>query len=130
MAANRRELTQISMQVSIVIATYNRADVLRVTLVGLESVFRDCDTSYELVVVDNNSTDQTALVCEEFSARLPLVYYFEPRQGKSNALNSAMDNPLYINDRASLESLVPWHEGQGTVCANLRMLSFLSLIII
>lgn len=44
----------------------------------------------ELIVVDNNSTDQTKIVVEEFLARLSiwrLVYIFEARQGKQFALN-------------------------------------------
>lgn len=48
----------------------------------------------ELIVVDNNSTDQTKTVVEEFLARLSiwkLVYIFEARQGKQFALNRGIE---------------------------------------
>jgi glycosyltransferase involved in cell wall biosynthesis len=45
--------------------------------------------SYEILVVDNNSTDDTRDVVERLRARHPALirYLFEPRQGKSFALN-------------------------------------------
>ncbi|HEX6645074.1 MAG TPA: glycosyltransferase [Gemmatimonadales bacterium] len=78
--------------VSVVICTYNRvADLLRVLDVlerqtGLESV------RWELVVVDNNSSDGTreAVGARIAAGRLPLRYLFEPVQGKAHALNRAI----------------------------------------
>ena len=66
---------------SVVITTYNRADVLPRALESLLS--QDLDPArYEIVVVDNNSTDQTRQVVESFVGRAPKVHYvFEPRQG-------------------------------------------------
>jgi glycosyltransferase involved in cell wall biosynthesis len=47
---------------------------------------------WELVVVDNNSNDQTRSIIEEFRSRrhLPLSYVIESRQGKSFALNTGI----------------------------------------
>jgi glycosyltransferase involved in cell wall biosynthesis len=47
---------------------------------------------WDVVVVDNNSSDQTRRVVESFCQRFPkrFEYYFEPRQGKSFALNSGV----------------------------------------
>jgi glycosyltransferase involved in cell wall biosynthesis len=45
-----------------------------------------------LIVVDNNSSDHTRSVCTEFADRLPIRYLFEPRQGKSCALNNAISH--------------------------------------
>jgi glycosyltransferase involved in cell wall biosynthesis len=42
---------------------------------------------WELIVVDNNSRDHTAQVCEEFAGRLPMRYLQEKRQGHTLARN-------------------------------------------
>jgi len=49
-------------------------------------------TSREVIVVDNNSTDATKSVVEAINLECPGVfsYVFEPRQGKSFALNTAV----------------------------------------
>jgi glycosyltransferase involved in cell wall biosynthesis len=48
--------------------------------------------SWEVLVVDNNSTDLTRQVVEGFVSQYPgrFRYAFEPRPGKSHALNSAI----------------------------------------
>jgi glycosyltransferase involved in cell wall biosynthesis len=43
--------------------------------------------SWELLVVDNNSTDETSAVLARYADKLPLRALFEPRQGKSHACN-------------------------------------------
>ena len=50
---------------SILICTYNRARLLRETLAALQAMTPPpgCDT--EIIVVDNNSTDNTSLVIAE-----------------------------------------------------------------
>ncbi len=77
------------MNVSIVICTYNRAVALEATLASAcrLAVPR---TPWELLVVDNNSRDNTRAVTDSFRDRLPLRYIFEPRQGKTIALNRAV----------------------------------------
>ncbi|MDH3661367.1 MAG: glycosyltransferase, partial [Alphaproteobacteria bacterium] len=71
--------------VSVVVCTYNRADLLRVCLDSLT-----CQNAggFEIIVVDNNSTDQTRTVAASFAQRVPPVrYVFEPEQGLSAARN-------------------------------------------
>ena len=79
------------VEVSVVISTYNRGDELRDTLASL---LAQCDGSpgYEVLVVDNNSTDQTRAVIESFAARSGgrLRYLFEPRQGVSYGRNTGV----------------------------------------
>ena len=75
------------MQVTIGIATWNRADLLRQTLESLTTLHVGPQINYRLCICDNNSTDRTPQVVESFANRLPLDYLEEPTQGKSFALN-------------------------------------------
>jgi GT2 family glycosyltransferase len=78
------------MTYSVVIATYNRADDLRGTLHSLSALRPDGD--WEVIVVDNNSTDDTRAVVEDAAPGFPapLRYIFEPQQGRSPALNAGI----------------------------------------
>ena len=76
---------------TVLICTYNRADLLGQTLDSL--ALSDSGTlAWDVIVVDNNSTDHTREVVTERIAGypVPLRYLFEPRQGKSNALNTGI----------------------------------------
>lgn len=65
-------------QVSIIIPTLNRAVSLKKTI---ESVFANKFQNYELIIVDNGSTDSTRSVCEVFSAKPNLVYLYDETPG-------------------------------------------------
>ena len=77
--------------VTVVISTYNRCEQLRCALESLFSQQTD-GVSWEAVVVDNNSTDDTAAVVESFTGRPGprLSYVFEPRQGLSFGRNAGI----------------------------------------
>ena len=78
------------MKYSVVIATYNRASDLRETLASLAGLRPDGD--WEVIVVDNNSTDATRDVVESAAPSFPapLRYVFEREQGRSPALNAGI----------------------------------------
>jgi glycosyltransferase involved in cell wall biosynthesis len=78
------------MNYSVVIATHNRRDDLRETLASLAALAPD--GSWEVIVVDNNSTDGTRAVVDAAAAAFPapLHYLFEPEQGRSPALNAGI----------------------------------------
>ena len=75
------------MKFSIVIATYKRAALLGDTLDSLSRL--QPGAPWEVVVVDNNSPDNTKAVVEAAapSYPVPLHYVFEREQGRSAALN-------------------------------------------
>jgi glycosyltransferase involved in cell wall biosynthesis len=79
-----------SMDFSIIIPTYNRADELRETIRSIAKL--DVVGDWELVVVDNKSPDHTRSVVEQESASFParLRYLFEPEQGRYAALNTGI----------------------------------------
>ena len=76
------------MDASIIVCTYNRAESLRDTLRALRAQKTSPTRSWEVVVVDNNSKDDTRKVVEEVQAEWPLLRYeFEQAQGLSHARN-------------------------------------------
>lgn len=78
------------MDISVIICTYNRCESLRQTLQTCCDLVIPEGVTWELLVVDNNSTDNTKQICEEFTGKLPLRYSFEPRQGLSCARNRSI----------------------------------------
>jgi len=78
------------MRFTVAICTWNRADLLAQTLEELTRLEIPAGLEWELVVVNNNCTDHTPRVLEEFADRLPLVRAFEPNPGHSNARNRAV----------------------------------------
>lgn len=82
----------IVRSISVLICTYNRARLLRETLGALQALMPPPGVTTDIVVVDNNSTDDTGAVIDA-SARsgpFPVVHLHESRQGKSFALNHGL----------------------------------------
>jgi glucosyl-dolichyl phosphate glucuronosyltransferase len=79
-----------AVDVSVVIATFNRARDLAQTLDSISEVRAAC--AWELIIVDNNSTDATRAVVEaaQHCYPVPLLYVFEAHQGRSPALNAGI----------------------------------------
>jgi glycosyltransferase involved in cell wall biosynthesis len=77
--------------VAVLIATYNRARLLGETLDVL-AASQSSGYRWEVVVVDNNSTDNTRQVVEERQRAypVPLRYLIETTQGRSAALNTGI----------------------------------------
>lgn len=84
--------------ISVVVCTYNRAGPLQRFLVRIGELGTPRhDLPWELVVIDNNSSDGTRDVVESMRAQLPVpvAYHFEPRQGLSHARNAALKTARY-----------------------------------
>ncbi len=77
------------LDISVLIATYNRANVLEQTLKNMANL-ESGGLSVQFVVIDNNSTDNTSKVIKSFSDQLNVRHLFEPKAGKSQALNRAL----------------------------------------
>jgi glycosyltransferase involved in cell wall biosynthesis len=75
------------MKYSVLIPTYNRANDLRGTLRSMAELRPDAP--WELIVIDNNSNDDTRAVVLEAASWFPveLRYVFEKEQGRCAALN-------------------------------------------
>lgn len=82
------------MKLDIIIPTYNRAELLERTLLSLVNAELPPDFSVKVTIVDNNSTDRTRAAVEALKPKfqeIELEYVFEPRQGKSYALNTGIE---------------------------------------
>jgi glycosyltransferase involved in cell wall biosynthesis len=77
------------LDVTVAICTRNRCESLRRTLTSILNNEIPAGMRWEVLVVNNNSTDQTDAVIDEFKGRLPLVKVMERSPGKSNACNTA-----------------------------------------
>jgi len=80
------------MNITVILCTYNRAHSLSKALESAANLTLPSSIAWEVLVVDNNSNDQTPKIIEQFCSRYPnrFRYLFEPRPGKSHALNSGI----------------------------------------
>jgi glucosyl-dolichyl phosphate glucuronosyltransferase len=82
----------MSPTATVLICTYNRAEALGEALDSLARMTVSPGVTWDVLVVDNSSTDDTAAVVRQRQAAfpVPLHYLYEPRQGKSYALNTGL----------------------------------------
>lgn len=76
------------MIVTIAICTLNRAESLRLTLASLAAMRMPPGIEWEIVVVDNGSTDHTSRMLREHGG---VIHVYEPQRGISNARNRAVE---------------------------------------
>ncbi len=96
--------------VLVVIPTYNRSGLLRKALLSLLQARHPAGLDIAILVVDNNSRDDTHAVVDEISstAPVPVRYFFEVRQSLSCARNAGIrachsDLLAFIDDDEEVE---------------------------
>jgi len=104
------------MKLTVVLCTFNRCQSLNRALESLAASDLPPDTAWEILVVDNNSTDKTRDVAESFCSKYPshFRYVFEPTPGKSNALNRGIweargDVLAFTDDDVIVEPIWLWN---------------------
>lgn len=75
-------------QVSVIIPTYNRAAFLRE---AIDSVCAQTEKDFELIIVDDGSTDATRNVVESYGGRR-MQYFFQTNAGAAAARNAGIRN--------------------------------------
>lgn len=99
------DAVQGNIYISVVICTYNRSTLLNSCLLSLTEQAADMN-SFEVLVIDNNSTDDTHDVATEFvNNHSNFRLFFEPCQGLSHARNRGWKEAhgqyvAYIDDDA------------------------------
>lgn len=75
------------VKVSVVIPTYNS---VRYVTVAIESVLAQTFKDFEILVIDDGSTDNTREVLEKYAS--PIRYLYKPNGGVSSARNYGIEN--------------------------------------
>jgi glucosyl-dolichyl phosphate glucuronosyltransferase len=98
------------MKITVVLCTYNRCQILAKALDSIAASTVPRSVGWEVLVVDNNSRDQTPDVVEDFRRRYPgrFRYLLERQQGKSYALNTGIreaqgDVVAFVDDDVTVE---------------------------
>lgn len=98
------------MKISVILCTYNRSQSLNRALESVAASQMRSAGDWQVLIVDNNSKDDTRDVAASFCRRQPMNfrYVFEERQGKSFALNHGIreasgDVLAFIDDDITVE---------------------------
>ena len=115
------------MKISVCICTWNRSRLLKNTLEYFQRTVVPEDIEWELIVIDNNSDDDTATVITEFSDSLPVRSYVEATPGHCAARNRAVtefdgDFVLWTDDDVEVDKY--WLSSYANVFANDEIHSF------
>ncbi len=86
--------SRATCDITVILCTYNRCGDLAGALESIAASQVPSSVTWEVLVVDNNSTDKTRNVVEGFCERYPgrFRYHFEPKQGLSAARNAGIAN--------------------------------------
>ena len=104
------------MKTTVIVCTYNRCQILAKTLESVAASKVPDSVEWEVLIVDNNSSDQTREVVEDFCRRYPgrFRYLFERRQGLSSARNAGIRESqseilAFTDDDATVEPDWLWN---------------------
>ena len=101
------------MDISVIICTYNRSKLLHGALISLDNqVFSG---NFEIIVVDDGSTDDTEKVCKNISLKNTFHYFKTPHKSRASARNFGISKSsgkylLFVDDDIlAVEDLLEKH---------------------
>ena len=78
-------------EISIIIPTYCEADNLRLLVPRIDEALGELRSKVEIIVVDDNSPDETVAVCESLASDFPIrLHVRENERGLSSAVVAGM----------------------------------------
>lgn len=77
-----------SIRLSIIVPVYNRPDEVHELL---ESLSHQTDKDFEVLIIEDGSSEPCLAVCEQYKDNLNLQYYFKPNSGRSETRNYGME---------------------------------------
>src|SRR4051812_17293947 len=113
------------MKLSVVIPAHNEEGCIESTVTALELKLREAGIEHEILVINDNSTDQTGQILERLKSRLPSLKTIDniPPHGFGFAVRCGLDNfsgdvvAVYMADASDTpEDLVRYFQtlvGQG-----------------
>ncbi|MGL4849562.1 MAG: glycosyltransferase family 2 protein [Clostridium sp.] len=121
----------IEKKLSIIICTYNRAEILKECIKSIVSNNKNLE-KYEIVIVDNNSSDNTRECVNEMEIN-NLRYTLEIKQGLSNARNRGIIEACYryiafidddvIVEKQFVENILKYFSDSKNVCGGGKIYS-------
>lgn len=104
------KILHMPIEISVIICTYNRDKYIYQTLEHIACNGFPADR-YEIILIDNNSTDHTVTECQKFSRNFPELnyhYFLETQQGLSFARNRGIQEAqgeifLFLDDDAFMQ---------------------------
>jgi GT2 family glycosyltransferase len=86
-------------KISVIIPTYNRASLLHHSLIALTKQTLDKD-QFEVIVVDDGSSDHSEAVCTYFKNKLNITYFYQAdkgfRAGKARNIGAAISEGEFL----------------------------------
>ncbi len=79
----------MELNLSLIVPVYNRPDEIKELL---ESLTLQTDKDFEVVIVEDGSTQPCKEVCDSYSDKLNLMYLTKPNSGRSQTRNFGMDH--------------------------------------
>jgi glycosyltransferase involved in cell wall biosynthesis len=111
--------------ISIIVPAYNEERVIGATLAALREAARTVSDPYEIIVVDDASTDRTAEIARAGGARVVSVHYRQIASTRNAGARAATGNTLIFVDadtcvppatfRATLDAIARGAVGGGAV---------------
>lgn len=102
-------MSKFAEGLTVVVCTYNREKYITKCVESLVEALKNVDFNHELIVIDNNSTDNTPVILEKLSAKHNFVSLVESTSGLSFARNCGLRVSNYrivsfVDDDAFVDS--------------------------